>query len=134
MKKLITTILTTLLITGCAITNQGGNYTSMTEDLQESLAKDAALIIDKEYPPATTSLQINQNVNDVFGTKLINYLRQAGFAISDITNMSTNALQLQYYLTNLAEDYYRLTLKVDDKTYNRAYYGGVGVSAWTKGD
>lgn len=133
MKKIFTAVFTILLITGCAVNNQSGNYTTTTEDLQQSLAKDAANIIYEEYPPAATSLKTDQNITDFFGLELINNLRQAGFAVGDLESQS-NGLLLRYYLTNLADDYYRLTLKVDEKTYNRAYYGGVGVSAWTKGD
>lgn len=82
MHKMILPLLLTLACAGCA-TDPYGSFVKIANIDQQKLAGEAAKQLVVLYPPAKTHLEIKQVPSDVFGSSLVNKLREQGYAVRE---------------------------------------------------
>lgn len=136
MTKIMAIIFAGLALVGCATTSSNyGNFLSPNTELmiQNKLADDAIMQLAALYPPAKVQFELHQPTPDLFGTALVQKLRENGYAIQEYTPKVAvqNALPEQVtphndatplrYVVDWAEGLYRVTLSVGSESLTRAY-------------
>lgn len=119
------------LITGCSSLPYGNFTQDLNAQNSHKIASDGAAQIGQHYPPAHTRLQIMQDVpkTDIFGSELIQLLRQNGFAIDESQNNATpngNGRALTYVVDALSlypndRKAYVVVLNIDNESLSRIY-------------
>lgn len=121
-----------LALAGCASTPRTaapqGNYLPDGID-QSRLAADAVRQLAALYPPARTSLSLQQPANDPFGAALLKGLRASGYSVAEVPATPAKAVgsaQAQprmplYYVADPAGPVYRVMLTVGSESLTRAY-------------
>ena len=118
-----------------------GNFAAAPVEFDERLAADVVKQLVALYPPASTRLEFRQSTPDAFGTRLVNALRDKGYALAE-SNLEDAAqqtkpggstsgeraavaqqpagLELRYVLDQEA-GLYRVTVTVGSQSLTRAY-------------
>jgi hypothetical protein len=121
-----------LALVGCVSTPRTtapqGNYLPGGID-QSRLAADAVRQLAALYPPARTSLSLQQPASDPFGAALLKGLRASGYAVAEVPAVPAKpagAPQAQagtplYYVVDPAGPVYRVMLTVGSESLSRAY-------------
>jgi hypothetical protein len=121
-----------LALVGCAATPRTtapqGNYLPGGID-QSRLAADAVRQLAALYPPARTSLRLQQPASDPFGTALLKGLRASGYAVTEDSAAPAKAAGAPqgqagmplYYVADPAGPVFRVMLTVGSESLTRAY-------------
>ena len=119
MKKLIS-ILVMVLLSSCS-SMRYGNFTQISQDKDEVLAKDAVNRLAKVYVPARTTFTLSHKAHDGFGEKIIENLRKNGYGVVETASHQKPANF--YYVVDESNknEVYRVSLFVGDQVYSRAY-------------
>jgi hypothetical protein len=123
-----------LAATGCATTSEPSQYGNYLKDqpisIDQQIANDALKQLSMLYPPAKTRFVLKQPTPDVFGSELVNGLREAGYALQEYSqkpqpkpdSRPETGLPLMYVLDQAKDDHlYRLTIQIGDQAINRPY-------------
>lgn len=122
--------LITFALTGCAVNSNSrppdayGDFIpeSAVTALREMLVIDSVKQLLALYPPASTRFDLSQSTGDLYGAKLVQSLRQSGYALSESASPSTGqGLSLRYIVDSPEENLYRVTLQLGTKSLSRAY-------------
>lgn len=130
-----TLVLLTLLggLAGCAVppSQLRGNFNANTSPASNrKMAADAVTQLVALYPPASTTFSLQHPTPDVFGTSLIEAVRQKGYAILEFkptsqgkeTSSAVSGLPFGYILDSAPEaNIHRVTLQIGNQTLTRAY-------------
>ena len=88
------------------------------------LVKDVLAVMLVAYPPAKTHLRLIQETGDAFGLRLVENLRENGYAVAEHAAVMDPASALAFaYVLDLLKDggELRLTLHVGKETLSRLY-------------
>lgn len=134
MKYMLILILS-VLVSGCA-SNQYGNH--LKSEISHAVIRDDVLsLLTERYPPAVTELSLVHAINkkDRFGSSLINEMRQQGYAVHEFGNETSRDVKEFAYTLDYIENFYRITLYVDETRLSRAYVEESGehvpLSGWS---
>jgi len=152
----VTAFCATAAFTGCATAPpaiSSGNYIAGSTAVQQKLARDTITQLLALFPPASTRFDIVQPTPDSFGIALVTGLREKGYAVMELSAVSTvplpsssedplsqskpasAGLALRYLIDNFGNDnLYRLSLVIGSGNLNRAYFadndGVQAAGAW----
>ena len=85
MNKHIIVVFMLLSLTGCTTNKMYGNFVKNPVEIdQRKIAEDTVKKIVELYPPAKTHFELKQTTSDMFGTALVHYLRDQGYAITEL--------------------------------------------------
>ncbi len=139
MRKFIFSILILVVVSGCTMTGNYGNFVENTGLNSQQIASDSVTKIAELHPPAKTTLEIQQPATDRFGIALTQGLRDRGFAIVEYqgTAVQNNGLNLNYVLDQLqGTALYRVTIVLGSQSITRPYTvtssGVVPAGAWVR--
>lgn len=128
MRNLPILLLVLLAMSGCATTKSPyGNFAAGAGAESQKIALDASQQIVALYPPAKTSLELQQPTPDLFGRTLIADLRKQGYEIHEYTVPIKNAprstvLPLRYVVDQPGEsNLYRVTIFIGSQSLTRPY-------------
>ena len=125
MHRIVSLVLLTLAVSGCATTSQYGNFIPSSTLAQQQLATDAVQQLSTLYAPARTRLELQQPTPDPFGQALVKSLRDKGYALLEFTpgtKAAAEGLPLRYVLDQADDsNLYRLTLMVGNQSLTRPY-------------
>lgn len=92
---LIPLIVVFLTACGTGSSSQSGQYGNFTQSTlvanDQKLAEDAAKKLVSLYPPASTRFDLQHSTNDSFGNVFIEVLRSKGYAVSELSKVTSNA-------------------------------------------
>ena len=124
-------MLLTGLLSGCATVPKEPTPSPVSVELGKSLASDAVTQLQTLYPPAHTTINIEQAAlkTDSFGNALVVQLREKGYAVQIIDpkqpGTAVAGLPLHYTVDTPAARWYiglyRVQLVVGKATLTRAY-------------
>lgn len=114
---------------GCAVSNSSppaeyGNFfpQSAPGDLTETMVTDTVMQLVVLYPPASTRFYLGQPTPDSYGIRLVQSLRQHGYALGESAIASgSQGLSLRYVLDIPEQNLYRVTVLVGSRSLSRAY-------------
>jgi hypothetical protein len=140
MRTLTTMVLAIISLAGCAGTHTPavfGNFIEAPVHANDKMmAGDVASKLGALYPPARTSIKMQQATPDVFGATLIAALRGKGYALAEFdagqsvdtldgsaaTQTSADNLALAYVVDQpLNAGVYRVTVLVNGQSLSRLY-------------
>lgn len=109
----------------------------MSVNMNESLVTDTVTQLMALYPAASTQFDVSHATPDPFGTRLVQSLRQKGYALGELANAETSAgLSLRYILDAPERNLFRVTVLVGSQSLSRAYLHNDGAllpaGAWTR--
>ena len=139
MRKFAIALLLAGGLTACAAapSYETGNFVapSALANLNETIVSDTVKQLIALYPPASTRFDFGQPATDAYGTRLVQSLRQSGYALSEFvpaaavngTNQdgavsASPGLSLRYVIDSPdGLSLYRVTVLVGAQSLSRAY-------------
>ncbi|CAD7741927.1 hypothetical protein LMG31886_45350 (plasmid) [Xanthomonas hydrangeae] len=91
MRKMLSAILLTVALAGCASTAQYGSFVDNAPvAFNQTMATDTVKQLVKLYPPARSRIELKQATPDAFGLALVNDLRAQGYAVVEVKPAGAN--------------------------------------------
>lgn len=154
MKKLASVFLFSLVLLGCATSQNKSNFTDPKVKnyflTMQSISDNTSEMLINVYPPAQTKFKfvINEiDKEDIFGKLLLNNLRNAGYGINETPkgkkaenyDVNTSYIPFSYLLKNDRNNKknYNLILNINNHVITRSYTLDkqgklIPNSSWTK--
>ena len=141
-------------LSGCAVQPSSPESTFVLTNVSQTdqihpFVKAAKNVLIRELPPASSKFHLLEP-DDLFGTELVNTLRTEGYSVVETPRVTQidpatgepmkvaipdDAKHLVYVLDSIGKDYYRLLLKINEKTYGALFAltptGFVQSSPWS---
>ena len=111
-------------LTGCAGINKSSGTYIDDPLLNELISKEAVIQIKQVLPAGRSTLFLDSK--NILGSKLIDELRNNGFAIQEDETVASDVIKIRYILDSFNYDnseYYRLLIELqnDGRVFTRAY-------------
>lgn len=141
MRTITFALFFSLVLSGCATTNQYGNFVKNPASIDQKLvANDAVQQLVMLYPPAKTRFDLQQPTPDSFGQAFVHALRTKGYSLLEFdpqAHIQTTApfpnsgsnFPLRYIFDQASGmDVYRVTIIVGSQSITRPYVEHAGAT------
>lgn len=124
--KALLAVIVAFVLTACSSNSPYGNFTKISQKQQTlnvGLAADSAKQLNQTYAPAATKFVFMHTTKDVFGSHLVQSLRDFGFAVAefDDSGATPEGERLAYIIDYMDETNLIVTLRIGKSAASRAY-------------